>query len=77
MRAELKILADSAFIDVLPPEGFPTVQVKLDAIPWCTAHNSKGVLPGLVCDLAQFAEHPVTPCVISTGGPDHEWWRIT
>ena len=46
-----------------------------EAIPWCTVHNTKGVRPNLVCDLAQFAEFPVTDCNISTGGPEHKWWK--
>ena len=74
MRAELKILADRAFIDVLPPEGFPTVQVKLEAIPWCTTHDMKGNEVGF-CPLNGILN--ADPCVVSLGGPDHEWWRIT
>ena len=55
----------------LPPK---LVRREQQAIPWCIAHNSKGVLPGLVCDLAQFTEFESTPCEISTGGPEHKWW---
>ena len=48
--------------------------LKQQAIPWCTAHGSKGTKDGPDCDLKLFAEDFGIPCVISTGGPDHKWW---
>ena len=62
IRAVITSLEDKTIIDQ-------------EAIPWCTTHNAKGIRPDLVCDLAQFAEFPVTDCNISMGGPDHKWWK--
>ncbi len=74
MRAELRVLAEGRVLDVLPPEGFPTVQVKLELIPWCTTHGLSVADPGdETCELWEDG----WDCAISTGGPDHEWWRIT
>ena len=79
MKAEIRIL------DVLSPEGFPTVQVKLVPIPWCTAHDRQAViqefgLPPDECWQVVWANElgvEYDLCRISVGGPDHEWWKIT
>ncbi len=84
MRAELKILVDRKVLDVLPDEGFPTVQVTLTAIPWCIPHDRQaverehGLSPDECWQVVWASEgYEYELCRISTGGPDHEWWRIT
>ncbi len=52
------------------------------AIPWCPTHNCQ-VLYGDKCppgmNIEQYA--PVgfykAWCEVSTGGPDHKWWKDT
>ena len=41
-----------------------------EAIPWCTFHKRSVVFP----ESGLCADGPVG-CMISTGGPDHKWWR--
>ncbi len=48
------------------------------AIPWCTRHDSKAYVRE--DDLASSCQQAdgygwIDQCVISTGGPDHKWWR--
>ena len=65
-------------------------EIKREAIPWCTTHNqiALGVDAYAVCyDPAQVPAHQLDywgqsepapnrdGCVISTGGPDHKWWK--
>jgi len=44
-------------------------------IPWCTTHDS----PKVVDDKARYCYEKslaeVFTCEISTGGPDHKWWK--
>ena len=59
-------------------------EVTREAIPWCTTHDSKRL--GHNPELCEFAawysnqdKHQIggQNCVISTGGPDHKWWKTT
>ena len=46
----------------------------LTAIPWCTTHDRMmdSEDPERYCFEAGSVDDP---CVISTGGPDHKWWK--
>jgi len=46
------------------------------AIPWCTTHDSSMTTDGQRC-LVQTIFDYAEGCVISTGGPDHKWWKDT
>ena len=46
--------------------GFTSEQTP---IPWCTTHDTKGDNTHLMFRRGQKI------CVISTGGPDHKWWK--
>ena len=44
------------------------------AIPWCTTHDQKA--DDVVCVIGSGdCGYVRLPCVISTGGPDHKWWK--
>ena len=47
------------------------------AIPWCTTHDEGAVADGfIVCRVGVvLGELAQTNCLISTGGPNHKWWR--
>ena len=60
--------------------GVTTELIRQEAIPWCTTHDSETAisLDGQVyfCRKAQTWTHLETHgCEVSTGGPDHKWWR--
>lgn len=48
-------------------------EIKREPIPWCTTHNTSVGAESSVCDYGDLSGHG--GCVISTGGPDHKWWR--
>ena len=55
------------------PRKFPREDVTQQAIPWCTTHDLPSCpLPARFCYEAY--RDPFS-CSISTGGPDHKWWR--
>ncbi len=47
--------------------------IDMEAIPWCTTHDSTMIPDEPGCDLRYDAK----PCALSRGGPDHKWWRDT
>ncbi len=54
--------------------------VTQEAIPWCTTHDiSKDIPnPNSAADRPEdclLSEYREGECVISRGGPDHDWWR--
>ncbi len=61
-----------------PPENHP----RREAIPWCTTHDFGECHCGHV-EVCHCQSHdavsagPINTCVISTGGPDHKWWKDT
>ena len=69
MEPEIRIL------DVLPANGFPTAQVRLTAIPWCTTHDQKWESVPAIME-GCWAGSQLKPCIDkSLGGPDHKWWK--
>ena len=63
--------------DYVDSEG---LEIRQEAIPWCTTHDSKVASPPplLTCEwvLAHWDDvATIQPCNPSTGGPDHKWWR--
>ena len=51
-------------------------EIRREPIPWCTTHSS----PVLHFDFNEKCwAYVVEPgaCLISTGGPDHKWWKDT
>ena len=64
------------------PDRFRSVVTSLEdhtiigqeAIPWCTTHSDVASLDAEKC-----WAYVVEPgaCVISSGGPDHKWWKDT
>ena len=69
------------------PERFRSVITSLEdktlvdqtAIPWCTTHDHHVDTTGLIgCDYLTTIDQcePITDrCVVSTGPPDHKWWK--
>ena len=55
----------------------------LTAIPWCTTHDVSTTSDECDSPIAIFDMSPDAapfdeiPCVISTGPPDHHWWKDT
>ena len=50
-----------------------------EAIPWCVKHDSMAE-DNYMCDVevGSPTDKNVKPdCVVSTGGPDHKWWKDT
>ena len=44
------------------------------AIPWCTTHNQCTYVY-LVRDGEHCGGFDGNSCVVSSGGPDHKWWK--
>ncbi len=56
-------------------------EIRREPIPWCTTHNNQlhgklgeDAIEGLWQIWCLFNDSDM-PCVVSTGGPDHKWWR--
>ena len=55
-----------------------TGPITQQAILWCTTHDSKLIARGDMCQdksWSTLAGLDSGVCVISTGGPEHKWWR--
>ena len=50
-----------------------------EAIPWCTTHNVQrsGDQPYCKDARAPDIDAEIHECEISSGGPDHKWWKDT
>ena len=51
-----------------------------EAIPWCTTHNRDAYVTTGGCGDVRYSDEcyeDTTRCVVSTGGPDHKWWKTT
>ncbi len=44
------------------------------AIPWCTTHDSQATYKMFATGELVSCEANSASCVISIGGPDHDWW---
>ena len=45
------------------------------AIPWCTTHDAEQADYDDICWKGVWRPNAGGVCVISTGGPDHKWWK--
>ena len=63
-------------------------EIRREPIPWCTTHDRDAHMttwsvkeqqqtPGGCGEvrLSDECYEDITRCIVSTGGPDHKWWR--
>ena len=61
--------SETQWIRDVPSDPMMANQWRRTAIPWCTTHDTKGDNDHLMFHRGRKI------CVISTGGPDHWWWK--
>ena len=55
------------------PAGFQ--EIEREPIPWCTTHDASKVEADWLDPTCGAGDG--LACEISTGGPDHKWWKDT
>lgn len=67
---------ETRWIRDVPSDPMMQRQWSQQAIPWCTTHDLKAFTDGSdACWLEEGLENNPRRCEISTGGPDHKWWK--
>ena len=70
MTSEIQWIRD------VPSDPMMTTQWKRTAIPWCTIHdNIAGTTENGCKGFTKWDVKSGYDCMISTGGPDHKWWK--